>query len=114
MPCLAQPGEGAVDLARDAVHGVGGTERRGAPDPSHPRLKCGRAELLGRQRRRRRRSAVVGVLRDHGPAVAGDGARYLDRNVVRFAARVDEHDDREVARKQRGEPVAYAATSSTR
>ena len=105
VTCLAQPGEGAVDLARDPLRGVAGAERGGAADPRHPRLERGRAELLGRQRRRRRRRAVVGVLRDHGAAVAGDGARDLDRDVVRLAARVDEHDDRELAGQQRREPV---------
>ena len=48
---------------------------------------------------------MVGVLGDHRSAVARHGTGDLDRDVVRLAARVDEHDDRELVRQQRGEPV---------
>ena len=104
-PAVAQPGEGAVDLAADAGCGVGRSERGGAADPRHPRLERGRAELLGRERGGGRGGAVVGVLGDHGAAVAGHGPGDLDRDVVRLAARVDEHDDRELVGEQGREPV---------
>ena len=114
MSCRAQPGEGAVDLAADASRRVGRAERGGTADPRHPGLERGRAELLGRERRGGRGRAVVGVLGDHGATAAGDGARDLDRDVVRLAARVDEHDDGELTGSSAASRSAYAATSSTR
>ena len=70
VPRGAEPRECVVHLAGDAIRGVGGAERGGTADPCHPRLERRRPELLGRERGRCRRRAVVGVLGDHGPAVA--------------------------------------------
>ena len=83
----------------------GDAERGGAADSRHPRLERLRAELLGRQRGRCGRRAVVGVLGDDGAAVARDGAGDLDRDVVRLAPRVDEHHDGELVGKQCREAV---------
>ena len=75
--------------------------RRSAPPTARaPPGRAPRGERGGRRGR-----AVVGVLGDHGAAVARDGAGDLDRDVVRLAARVDEHHDRELVGEQRREPV---------
>ena len=101
--------ESVIDLVRHAFGGVGGREGGGTSDPRHPRLECCRPELLGRQSSSCRRGAVVGVLGDHGPAASGHSARDLDRDVVRLAARVDEHHDGELAGEQRDEPVGVGS-----